>query len=98
MYYDRYYKEGEMPMSVRLDPGTEALLRRVAKAAGKSRSWVVREAVTVYASAAQPRRKLADVLGPFIGAGATGRTDLSQDTGRRYADLIRARSGRRRAR
>jgi hypothetical protein len=87
-----------MPMSVRLDPGTEALLRRLAKAAGKSRSWVVREAVTVYASAGPPRRKPADVLAPFIGAGATGRIDLSQDTGQRYVDLIRAQSGRRRAR
>ena len=87
-----------MPMSVRLDPETEALLRRVAKAAGKSRSWVVREAVTVYASAGLRRRKPADVLAPFIGAGATGRTDLSEDTGQRYVDLVRARSGRGRAR
>ena len=87
-----------MPTSVRLDPETEALLRRMAKAAGKSRSWVVREAVTVYASAGLPRRKPADALAPFIGAGATGRTDLSEDTGQRYLDLVRARSGRRRAR
>ena len=87
-----------MPMSVRLDPETEALLRRMAKAAGRSRSWVVREAVTAYASAGLRRRKPSDVLAPFVGAGTTGRTDLSEETGRRYVDLVRARSGRGRAR
>ena len=87
-----------MPMSVRLDPETEALLRRMAKAAGRSRSWVVREAVTAYAAAGLRRRKPADALAPFIGAGATGRTDLSDDTGQRYLDLVRARSGGGRAR
>jgi hypothetical protein len=87
-----------MPTSVRLDPETEALLRRLAKAAGKSRSRVVREAVAVYAAAGRTRRKPADVLAPFIGAGATGRTDLSEDTGQRYRDLLFAKSRRGRAR
>ena len=38
-----------MAISVRLDPETEALIRRMARTAGRSKSWVVREAVAAYA-------------------------------------------------
>jgi predicted transcriptional regulator len=86
-----------MPMSVRLDPDTESRIRRLARAAGKSKSWVVREAVAAYDPARQAR-PLADILAPFIGAGNTGRRDLSERTGDRVADLVRAKARTRRAR
>lgn len=87
-----------MPTSVRLDRDTEALLRRMARTAGKSKSWVVREAVAAYAAVAVAQRPPAEALAPFIGAGDTGRTDLSADTGERYRDLLRAQDRARRAR
>jgi hypothetical protein len=85
-----------MPMSIRLDRRTESRIRRLAQAAGKSKSWVVREAVAAYTPPA-PSRPLAEILAPFIGAGDTGRHDLSERTGERFAELMRT-TARRRAR
>jgi hypothetical protein len=87
-----------MPMSVRLDEETEALIRRMARAAGRSKSWVVREAVTAYAGAAPVTRTPYQALAPFIGVGTTGRSDLSERTGERFADLVRTKVRARRPR
>ncbi len=82
-----------MAISVRLDPETEALLRRMARTAGRSKSWVVREAVAAYALNAPPGRTPFEALAPFIGAGGTGQTDLSERTGERFTDLVRTKAG-----
>ena len=88
-----------MPTSIRLDRATEALLRQMARTAGKSRSWVVREAVAAYAGAPPLGRRPAEALAPFIGAGGTGRSDLSDRTGDRFTEIVRAKArGRRRSR
>ena len=81
-----------MAISVRLDPETEALLRRMARAAGRSKSWVVREAVAAYALNAPPGRTPFEALAPFIGAGGTGETDLSsaQASGSRISSGAKA--------
>lgn len=78
-----------MPMSVRLDRQTESLIRRVARMAGRSKSWVVREAVAAYASVPSGGRSPYEALSPFIGAGGTGLTNLSERTGERFTDLVR---------
>jgi predicted DNA-binding protein len=77
-----------MPMSIRLDPETKTRIQKLARGAGKSRSWVVREAVAAYQPAPAAVR-LAERLAPFIGAGDTGRTDLSERTGDRLTELVR---------
>lgn len=82
-----------MPVSVRLDSETEARIRRIARTAGKSTSWVIREAVARYAVEAAPPEP-AVTLAPFIGAGDTGRADLSEQTGEQFAKLVRARARR----
>jgi predicted transcriptional regulator len=87
-----------MPMSVRLDPETEAMIRRIARAAGRSKSWVVREAVAAYTAEMPRDRAPYDALAPFIGAGDTGLTDLSERTGERFADLVRIKPHARRSR
>lgn len=87
-----------MPMSVRLDQQTEALIQRMARNAGRSKSWVVREAVAAYASAPARRRIPYEVLEPFIGSGETGLTSLSERTGERFSDLVRAKAAGRRPR
>jgi hypothetical protein len=87
-----------MAISVRLDPETEALLRRLARVAGRSKSWVVREAVAAYSLSARPGRSPYEALAPFIGAGGTGRTNLSERTGERFSDLVRTKARARRSR
>jgi Ribbon-helix-helix protein, copG family len=78
-----------MPMSVRLDPETEVLIRRMARNAGRSKSWVVREAVAAYASEPARPRTPYEALEPFIGSGGTGLTSLSERTGERFAEMVR---------
>jgi hypothetical protein len=87
-----------MAISVRLDPETEALIRRMARTAGRSKSWVVREAVAAYSLSAPRGRTPFEALAPFIGAGGTGQTDLSERTGERFADLARTKARARRSR
>lgn len=87
-----------MPISVRLDPETEALIRRMARVAGRSKSWVVREAVAAYSRNAPLSRTPYEALAPFVGAGGTGRTELSERTGERFADLVRTKARARRPR
>lgn len=82
-----------MPFSVRLDPQTEALIDTLARSSGKSRSSVVREAVAHYA-ASTPATGY-EKLQPLIGVIRSGRTDLSQQTGRKFADLLKSRRARR---
>lgn len=78
-----------MPFSVRLDRQTETAIERLARSSGKSRSAVVREAVAQYASAAETRTSAYDKLQPFIGVIRSGRSDLSQRTGRRFSNLLK---------
>lgn len=79
-----------MPMSVRLDDETEGLIRRLARSAGRTKSWVVREAVAEYASQRQPvDRAPYEAFAPFIGVIASGDGTLSENTGQRYAELVK---------
>ena len=87
-----------MPFSFRLDPETEARIRRLAKATGRSRSAVVRDAVSHYDSAAITTFKFdqtaLDRLRPFVGVVSTDRQQ-SVDTHAKYrAALRRKTSGR----
>ena len=90
-----------MPFSLRLAPETEALLRRLAKAQGRSKSAVVREAVEHYGSRETPGRGDArtalDVVGPFTGVVATG-GQLSEDTHAKYRAALRRKVSARRSR
>jgi len=87
-----------MPTSFRLDPETEALLRRIARASGRSRSWVVREALVAYGATSAHGRSPYDLMAPFIGAGGTGLTDASEGTGQAFAALAREKVRVRRSR
>jgi hypothetical protein len=80
-----------MPFSMRLDPQTEAMIERLARSRGTSRSSVVREAVAQYASAADVRTTAYERLEPLIGVVRSGRSDLSRQTGRKFTGLLKAR-------
>lgn len=89
-----------MPFSLRLDPETEARIRRLANATGKSRSAVVREAMAQYmvdGEAPSPDAvSTLDRLGAYAGVVGTGGANLSSDTHQKYkASLERERRGRR---
>jgi hypothetical protein len=87
-----------MPLSVRLDPATESLIKRLAREAGRSKSWVVREAVAAYSLESTTRRRPYEALAPFIGIGGAGEAHLSERTGEGFTALVREKVRGRRSR
>ena len=90
-----------MPFSLRLDPETEAILRRLSAATRRSKSLVVREAVAHYASERRvtaPGGSAFDRLRPFIGVISTGGANYSQNTHVKYRDRLRQKRRARRPR
>jgi len=91
-----------MPFSLRLDPETEAKIRRLAAASGQSKSSVVREAVARYEvdspGAPGKRASAFDRLGSFIGRVRTGGRHLSTDTHAKYSEALRRKQRARRSR
>ena len=88
-----------MPFSFRLDPETEARIRRLAKTTGRSRSAVVRDAMAQYVAAtvaeAKFDRTVLDRVRPFVGVISTGQ-ELSTDTHLKYRRALeRKHRGRR---
>jgi ribbon-helix-helix CopG family protein len=91
-----------MPFSLRLDPVTEAKIRKLTAATGRSKSEVVREAVAQYApdrdAAPAPGESAFDRLKPFIGTISTGGSDYSTETHAKYRALLRRKHRARRPR
>ena len=91
-----------MPFSLRLDPDTEAKIRQLTAATGRSKSEVVREAVAQYApdrdSAPAPGESAFDRLKPFIGTVSTGGAHYSKRTHTKYRELLRQKHRARRPR
>jgi hypothetical protein len=88
-----------MPFSLRLDPETEAMIRRLARATGRSRSAVVREAMARYGAvedaAAPAGASTFDRLGSVVGIVKTGGADLSVNTHAKFRARLKADRGRR---
>jgi predicted DNA-binding protein len=81
-----------MPFSIRLDPDTEARIRQLAAATGRSKATVLREAVTRYAAdwereEAAPATAL-DRLRPYIGVVDSGGAQYSRNTHEKYRDAL----------
>ena len=91
-----------MPFSLRLDPDTEAIIRRLSAATGRSKSAVVREAVAQYApdlgEASAGGTSAFDRLEPFLGTVGTGGAHRSQQTHTKYRELLRRKHRARRSR
>jgi len=91
-----------VPFSLRLDPETEAKIRRLAASTARSKSQVVREAIEQYEAYGHPSGASAasasDRLKPFIGTISTGGANYSTDTHRKYRDAIRKKHRARRSR
>ena len=75
-----------MPTSVRLDARTERVLERLARSRSQTKSEIVRQAIDVLA--AQERKHPFEAVSDLIGCVSGGPPDLSEDTGRKYRDLL----------
>jgi hypothetical protein len=91
-----------MPFSLRLDPDTEAKIRRLTAATGRSKSEVVREAVAQYVpdrdAVPAPGESAFDRMKPFIGATSTGGANYSKHTHAKYRALLQRKHRARRPR
>lgn len=91
-----------MPLSVRLDPKTESAVKRLARRRKQTRSQVVREAIAALEREDAARQGSAkrpwDSIAHLVGVVHSGDGSLSQNTGERFAALLRANAHARRAR
>jgi hypothetical protein len=88
-----------MPTSVRLDARTEALLARLARTRGRTKSEVIREALERLAEAETRNGSgptLYDRIKHLVGKAGGGPPDLSERTGEKFTKLLRAQQRRRR--
>ncbi|HYL22311.1 MAG TPA: ribbon-helix-helix protein, CopG family [Gemmatimonadales bacterium] len=93
-----------MPTSVRLDPRTEGLIRRLAKRQGRTKSQLIRAAIDALARDAAEAEARAGRLSAYnriahiIGIADSGGAGLSERTGERFRDLLTKRTRGRRSR
>lgn len=83
-----------MPTSVRLDPETESLLKRLARTSGRTKSEVIREALQRMAAGtgevAEPETAY-HAIEDLVGIGEDGPEDLSAEHKARFRDKLRRR-------
>ena len=91
-----------MPFSIRLDPETEATIRRLTRTTGRSKSQVVHEAVAQYASDARASTRSVesafDRVKPFVGVVRTGGAQYSTDTHAKFRQALQRKRRDRRPR
>ncbi len=81
-----------MPMSVRLDAETERLVNRLARERKRTKSEVVREAITTLAlreAEEKGARSPYQAIAHLLGCADSGGQQLSEATGRKFASLVR---------
>ncbi|NGZ96881.1 MAG: hypothetical protein CV089_12290 [Nitrospira sp. WS110] len=86
-----------MPLTVRVDPKTERLIQRLARKRGRSKSDVIRDAITVLAKREQEQEKTErpyDSVRDLIGSVRGGPSDLSERTGDRFRRMLQDRHRR----
>lgn len=71
-------------LNVRLDDETHRSVSRIAKAQRRSKSEVVREAITEYARRESPKQAAYDAWKDVIGIAKDLPADLSERTGERF--------------
>ena len=83
-----------MPTSVRLDAKTEALVDRLARTSGHTKSRVIRDAIARLAEVderAATARTPYEAMKHVIGIARGGPRDLSERTGEKFRRLLRER-------
>lgn len=85
-----------MPTSVRLDPEIKALIQRLAKQSGLTKSEIIRAALLSFAERSQAKApRPYDAVKHLIGSADSGGLALSEKTGDQFRTLL---AGRKRAR
>ncbi len=87
-----------MPTSVRLDAKTEAMLRRLARRTGRTKSQVLRDAITRLAEPAdlEPGDSFLGMVSDLVGVTAAGPADLARRSEETFRERLRAGKPRRR--
>lgn len=80
--------------TVRLDVTTEATLKRLAAERGQTQSEVIRDAITRLADEEGEQPSAYQRLKPFIGIADSGGRQLSQETGKRFRELLEEKHAR----
>lgn len=82
-----------MPTSVRLDRQTETLIGRLAKQRHRTKSEIIREAISILAQRESPNGKALtpfESMEPLLGCAKGGGKDLSEHTGERFREILRS--------
>jgi hypothetical protein len=90
-----------MPMSVRLDAETERLVNRLAREKRRTKSEIVREAITTLARRETGEKAVStpyEAIAHLLGCADSGGARLSEQTGRKFAELVGKRARARRPR
>jgi len=80
-----------MPTSVRLDSGTELLVRRLSKQRGQTKSEVIREAIQSLSKQEKSHSKGQtpyERIKHLIGIGDSGGQRLSENTGEKFYQML----------
>ena len=84
-----------MPVSVRLDAKTKSLIGRLARKRRQTKSEVIRDAIDVLAKQEEKsteKKRPYDLVAHLIGCVDSGGANLSQNTGEKFAKLLRERA------
>ena len=79
------------PLTLRLDAKTRQRLERIARRKRLSTSEVVRQAIEAWADRQEPITSPYEVVADLIGIVRGGKADRSEQTGRRFAKLLKGR-------
>jgi len=83
--------------TVRLDTRTEAALKRLSAQRGQTKSEVIRDAIVRLAEEEKEHASAYERFRPFIGIVEGGDPQLSQNTGKRFRELLENRERARRS-
>ena len=91
-----------MPLSVRLDPRTEQVVRRLAHRQRRTRSAIVRQAIAAFAkeqaaSAGEPSTPW-NAMRHLVGVADSRGRQLSEETGSKFRSVLQAKADARRSR
>ncbi len=89
-----------MPTSVRLDPGTEVIVRRLSRRRGQAKSVVIREAIRALDAAEGGGKSVRPfaLIEASVGIADSGGQQLSRQSGRKFRELLERRVRERRSR
>jgi hypothetical protein len=83
------------PLTLRLDAKTRKRIERIARRKQLSTSEVVRQAIEAWADRQEPVTSPYDLLSDLVGVVHGGNSGRSEQTGRHFTRLLKARRSRR---